>query len=106
MCKRRVELRSLVHEVEQELPVGRNVALVFVDASLDPGTMSELVCPRVPSDDVVPLRRTTSQNHRCRDVGGLNYKQMCHVSERYESPGTRVKVETFATRIRPIRRSG
>jgi len=53
-----------VTEVEQQRPIGRDVALLLVDAAPEPSALRENVALRVPGDDLVPRARSSSENRR------------------------------------------
>lgn len=69
---------SLMDEIQEELPIRRDVAFVFVNPTLYPCSVVEFVQACVPPDHVVPLRRSSPQNHSGGYTSCGDYEQFSH----------------------------
>ena len=66
------------------LPVGREVAAVFVDAAVKPLARQERVIAAIPSDDRDLIRRTAAEDDRPIGFAGENRVNSC--GNRFQTP--------------------
>ena len=71
----RSDLTALMHEVDSKRPVGRHVALLWIDASTHPRPRLELIMCQVPLYEVVPRRGSAAEYERDIRLSGRNDKE-------------------------------
>lgn len=84
--KRCTPSASLMDEVEEQATVGREIALLLVDAAFDPRPVHERVAPRMPLDNVIPARRSASKNDCDGLVSGRDNEQSAHNHSQIQQP--------------------
>src|SRR5258707_13705220 len=54
---------QFLRKIDEQRPVGRNIAAPFIDSSMKPLPVLERIIIRMPQDQLKPVRRTTPQNY-------------------------------------------